>query len=143
MAELTTSCCDTATQASCCEPRAKSECCDSAAHAAGSCGCSAGQQLPDAEQLRETVRAKYAAAALAAASGATVLASCCGPSEVALTDAGGVQVFGDALYGNGDTEGAPTPAVAASLGCGVPTAVADLHEGETVLDLGSGRAPTC
>ena len=71
MAELTTSCCDTATQASCCEPGAKSECCDPAAHAAGSCGCSAGQPQPDAEQLRETVRAKYAAAALAAASGAT------------------------------------------------------------------------
>ena len=37
-----------------------------------------------------------------------------------------------------ETEGAPDAAVAASLGCGVPTAVADLHEGETVLDLGSG-----
>lgn len=92
MAELTASCCDTATQASCCEPEAKTECCDPAAHAAGSCGCSAGQHQPDAEQLRETVRVKYAAAALAAASGAGVPWSCCGPSEVALTDAGGVQV---------------------------------------------------
>jgi arsenite methyltransferase len=138
MAELTTSCCDTATQASCCEPGAKSECCDPAAHAEGLCGCSAGEGKPDAEQLRETVRVKYAAAALAATSGSSVPSSCCGPSEVALTDAGGVQVFGDALYGSAETEGAPASAVAASLGCGVPTAVADLHEGETVLDLGSG-----
>ena len=143
MAELTTSCCDTATQASCCEPGAKSECCDPSAHAEGSCGCSAGQSQPDAEQLRETVRVKYAAAALAAASGASVPSSCCGPSEVALTDTGGVQVFGDALYSNGETEGAPASAVAASLGCGVPTAVADLHEGETVLDLGRAPARTC
>jgi len=57
---------------------------------------------------------------------------------VLLTDSGGVQVFGDALYGAEETEGATAGAVAASLGCGVPTAVADLHEGETVLDLGSG-----
>ena len=138
MAELTTSCCDTATQASCCEPGAKSECCDSGAHAEGSCGCSAGGTKLDAEQLRATVRVKYAAAALAATSGASAPSSCCSPSEVALTDAGGVQVFGDALYSDGETEGAPASAVAASLGCGVPTAVADLHQGETVLDLGSG-----
>jgi ubiquinone/menaquinone biosynthesis C-methylase UbiE len=49
-----------------------------------------------------------------------------------------VRVFGDALYGADDVAGAPAAAVEASLGCGVPTAVADLHEGETVLDLGSG-----
>jgi SAM-dependent methyltransferase len=45
-------------------------------------------------------------------------------------------VFGSVLYG--ETEDVPDSAVSASLGCGVPTAVADLHEGETVLDLGSG-----
>jgi arsenite methyltransferase len=48
------------------------------------------------------------------------------------------QVFGDALYADTDTAGATDAALAASLGCGVPIAVADLHEGETVLDLGSG-----
>jgi arsenite methyltransferase len=139
MAELSTSsCCDTATQASCCEPGAKSECCDPAAHAAGSCGCSAAQQEPDADELRETVRAKYAAAALAAGAGASAPSSCCGPAEIALSDTTGVQVFGDALYTDADTDGATAGSVAASLGCGVPTAVADLHEGETVLDLGSG-----
>jgi arsenite methyltransferase len=60
--------------------------------------------------------------------------SCCAefdPADI------GDQTFGAVLYGEeaGDTPGA---AVNASLGCGVPTAVADLHEGETVLDLGSG-----
>ena len=50
----------------------------------------------------------------------------------------GDQVWGDALYARDEIDGAPDAAVAASLGCGVPTAVADLHEGEVVLDLGSG-----
>ena len=50
----------------------------------------------------------------------------------------GAQVFGSALYDNVQADGATETAVAASLGCGVPTAVADLHQGETVLDLGSG-----
>ena len=57
---------------------------------------------------------------------------------IALTDADRTQVFGAALYSEAETEGATATAVAASLGCGVPTAVADLREGETVLDLGSG-----
>jgi SAM-dependent methyltransferase len=51
-------------------------------------------------------------------------------------DKNGTEVFGSSLYG-GEAQLAPT-AVEASLGCGVPTAVADLHDGETVLDLGSG-----
>jgi len=53
------------------------------------------------------------------------------------TDAHGDVVFGAELYGPDSTEGVPAAAVAASLGCGVPTAVADLHPGEAVLDLGS------
>jgi SAM-dependent methyltransferase len=57
---------------------------------------------------------------------------------VALADPTGAQVYGDALYAGADTDGATGAALAASLGCGVPTAVADLHDGETVLDLGSG-----
>jgi ubiquinone/menaquinone biosynthesis C-methylase UbiE len=79
------------------------------------------------DQVREVVREKYAAAAAAAASGA----ACCGPPE----DDG---VFGSSLYAGSGESGAPAAAVNASLGCGVPTAVADLHDGETVLDLGSG-----
>jgi SAM-dependent methyltransferase len=86
-------------------------------------------------EIREKVRERYAAAArLAGDAGAS---ACCG-SGVALTDRSGAQVFGDALYAGADTEGATDAAVGASLGCGVPTAVADLHDGETVLDLGSG-----
>jgi SAM-dependent methyltransferase len=85
---------------------------------------------PDAD-VREIVRERYAAAARGARSGA----SCCG-DDVDSACSGGV--FGHALYGADETDGAPQAAVTASLGCGVPTAVADLHEGETVLDLGSG-----
>jgi SAM-dependent methyltransferase len=47
-------------------------------------------------------------------------------------------VFGAGLYAAANEPGIPEEAVSASLGCGVPTAVADLHEGEIVLDLGSG-----
>jgi ubiquinone/menaquinone biosynthesis C-methylase UbiE len=47
-------------------------------------------------------------------------------------------VFGGFLYAGSGESGAPEAAISASLGCGVPTAVADLHDGETVLDLGSG-----
>lgn len=81
------------------------------------------------------MRERYAAAARAAAAqGAT---SCgCGP--VGTTDAAGAEVFGATLYDESETAGAPASALQASLGCGVPTAVADLHAGETVLDLGSG-----
>ena len=80
-------------------------------------------------EIREQVRERYAAAARAGS-------SCCG-SEVALTDRSGDQVFGDSLYAAEDV-GDAAAALEASLGCGVPTAVAGLHAGETVLDLGSG-----
>jgi len=64
--------------------------------------------------------------------------SCCGGAPVSTTDQQGREVFGAELYGPDGAQGAPDAAVAASLGCGVPTAVADLHPGEIVLDLGSG-----
>ncbi len=93
----------------------------------------------DELEVREKVRERYAAAARTAGEGGGCCGgSSCGSSDVALTDQTGTQVFGDALYEGSQTDGAPQEAVAASLGCGVPTAVADLHEGETVLDLGSG-----
>src|SRR5437660_6209494 len=96
-------------------------------------------ELTDTTDLRETVREKYAAAARAAQAQAQAPApaSCCG-SGIELADAQGNVVFGSALYGGGEGAGAPEGAIGASLGCGVPTAVADLHPGETVLDLGSG-----
>ena len=142
MAELTeptapptSSCCSAETQASCCEPSEKEGCCGTGS-AAGGCGCSAGQaDATAADDIREVVREKYAAAARAVAE-QQAGASCCGPVE--LTDSDTTLVFGAALYDEAETDGAPGRAVSASLGCGVPTAVADLHEGETVLDLGSG-----
>jgi arsenite methyltransferase len=83
--------------------------------------------MAELTDIRETVRERYARAARQASSGE----GCCG-SSVGCSDE-----FGSALYGAEAGE-APQEAVAASLGCGVPTAVADLHPGETVLDLGSG-----
>lgn len=80
--------------------------------------------------LRETVRQRYAAAAVQVTEGGT---ACCGPAAIEIDDN-----FGSALYAEGEREELPAEAVAASLGCGNPTAVADLHEGERVLDLGSG-----
>jgi ubiquinone/menaquinone biosynthesis C-methylase UbiE len=131
-AAQTSPCCAPETHATCCEPAGKDACCGTAA-AGGSCGCAAGQPAEAIEDgIRETVREKYAAAARQAADAG---GWCCEPGfDVSDT---GTQVFGATLYGDeaGDT---PTSAVNASLGCGVPTAVADLHEGETVLDLGSG-----
>ncbi len=132
------SCCAPTEQESCCEPGVKAECCGSD-QTGGGCGCSTGKQKsePAEADVRESVRERYAAAATAVA--AADPAGCgCGPADVALTDRAGNAVFGGALYGSEDAAEAPQNAVAASLGCGVPTAVAELHEGETVLDLGSG-----
>ena len=88
------------------------------------------------DQLRDTVRRRYAQAADAVTATTSTSASpagCCGPSGGCEPGDG----FGGGLYGD-DVEGLPDTAVLASLGCGNPTAVADLHAGETVLDLGSG-----
>jgi arsenite methyltransferase len=87
-------------------------------------------ELRDDTDIREIVRQRYAAAAV----GERGRTACC--AEEAEHCCGGV--FGEGLYRAGEAQGAPREAIAASLGCGVPTAVADLHEGETVLDLGSG-----
>jgi arsenite methyltransferase len=89
----------------------------------------------ETEQVRETVRAKYAEAARAAAAGDGGCA--CGPS-VSLGDEHGNQVFGGSLYAEAGADSGTATAIEASLGCGVPTAVAELRQGETVLDLGSG-----
>ena len=96
-------------------------------------------------ELREEVRSRYAAAARAvlepeagaAASccGGPAADSCCGAASTAAEAVGG---FSEGLYREGETDGLPEEAVLASLGCGNPLAVADLREGERVLDLGSG-----
>jgi SAM-dependent methyltransferase len=91
-------------------------------------------ELTPTHDVRELVRTRYAAAARAAASASGQAGCSCGPGCAPPGDA----VFGGNLYGAEEAGPLPAGAVGASLGCGVPTAVADLHEGETVLDLGSG-----
>ena len=94
------------------------------------------EQTTQADDLRETVRARYAAAAVRVATGpaeSTANADCCGPQAVEVDGS-----FGSALYRASERDELPAEAVAASLGCGNPTAVAELREGEVVLDLGSG-----
>jgi ubiquinone/menaquinone biosynthesis C-methylase UbiE len=102
--------------------------------------------------IRETVRERYAAAAKAAAERDYDRAraaeyehgccdsetGCCGSELLTAGPGDATGVFGGVLYDEEIGTGVPEAAVQASLGCGVPTAVADLHEGEIVLDLGSG-----
>ncbi len=120
----------------------------------------------ESNELREQVRARYAGAATAVKEGtrnadllvedACCGTSCCGgaPADRDTTQptaedsccdssccgdtTATERSFGAGLYDAATTAGLPVEAVEASLGCGNPTAVAELHEGERVLDLGSG-----
>ena len=92
--------------------------------------------LTSAEELREQVRRRYAESARAVTDGSGSgcgcgSGSCCdGESDAAL--------FGEGLYDAAQRSELPETAALASLGCGNPTAVAEIREGEIVLDLGSG-----
>jgi arsenite methyltransferase len=88
----------------------------------------------DQTELRDVVRAKYAAAATATTERN---ASCCSADGAIITDEQRDQ-FGSPLYDAEDRDQLPDAAVLASLGCGNPIAIAELHQGESVLDLGSG-----
>jgi len=107
------------------------------------------------QETREQVRVRYAAAATAVSAGqgcgcgtgsASAAGGCCSTGESggccsAASDASPIEVqegFGAGLYSDDEQTQVPAEALAASLGCGNPLAVADLHAGETVLDLGSG-----
>ena len=134
MADITaapgsTACCTPQAQTTCCAPSEKAGCCDSKA-AGEPCGCAAGQTSDSPTVIRETVRDHYAATARTLA---TEQRTSCGCGTT--TDAA---VFGSGLYDDAEVDDTAAGALQASLGCGVPTAVADLHEGEVVLDLGSG-----
>ena len=84
------------------------------------------------ETIKDIVKAKYGRAALRVTSGGA--SPCCGASP----SRGGCDPITGNLYGEGETAALPAEAVAASLGCGNPTALAELRPGEVVLDLGSG-----
>ncbi|QZN85910.1 arsenite methyltransferase [Cellulomonas sp. C5510] len=92
------------------------------------------------QDIREQVRARYALAAVQGSGdagccggGATDAVGGCGPQDLVIDDR-----FGSALYAAEDADAVPPEALAASLGCGNPLVVAELREGERVLDLGSG-----
>jgi arsenite methyltransferase len=135
-------CCSAEAQATCCEPSAKADCCDQRAETGG-CGCSAAttkegpmtDALGTPDEIREAVRERYADAA-------KNTSSCCGPStdqiDRTVLEDHEREVFGRSRYADEDREALPEDAQVVSLGCGNPTAVAQLNEGETVLDLGSG-----
>jgi len=122
-------CCGTAEAAhragACCDPAAKADavaagasCCGPTGAAPTSASTTAAPLVEAAEAIREQVRVRYADAATRAAEGEQCE---CG-----------------SLYPDDDRADLPEAAVRASLGCGNPLRVADLHPGETVLDLGSG-----
>ena len=106
------------------------------------------EQLTGKDEIREAVRERYAAAASSVGEGRV---ACCTPStetpkrakppagaaRMCLTPAAATS-SAPASIEDADREQLPEEAKLASLGCGNPTAVAELHEGETVLDLGSG-----
>jgi arsenite methyltransferase len=87
-----------------------------------------------ADELREEVRRRYAESARAVAAGTTG----CGSGSCCADAAGEAGSFGESLYDAEQRGALPKAAALASLGCGNPTAVAELREGEVVLDLGSG-----
>jgi SAM-dependent methyltransferase len=91
-------------------------------------------EITDTDSIVDEVRARYADAARAVLerdpNPSEAAASCCGPT--------GEAAFGELLYSDLDRASLPNTAVLASLGCGNPTAVAELRPGEIVLDLGSG-----
>jgi len=89
--------------------------------------------------IKEQVRERYADAARRVQSSAPGAGCCGGSSGCGCGDmAGAGQAFGSVGYGAAELAALPQGAVAASLGCGNPTALIDLHPGQTVLDLGSG-----
>ncbi len=103
----------------------------------------------ESDELREQVRARYAEAAITVTGGSgcgcgtgSATDACCGPSESGSCCSPSAlevdETFGAALYDASERDELPAEALAASLGCGNPLAVADLHPGERVLDLGSG-----
>jgi ubiquinone/menaquinone biosynthesis C-methylase UbiE/thioredoxin reductase len=136
-AEAASACCtptpEAAAVGACCEEsvaKAPSPCCAPAPALVTSLAPPARRLDADRpEAIKDVVKAKYGAAALRVTSGST---SCCGGTPSRSADP-----ITSNLYGE-ETAELPAEALAASLGCGNPTALAELRPGEVVLDLGSG-----
>ncbi|HUX34919.1 MAG TPA: arsenic resistance N-acetyltransferase ArsN2 [Gemmatimonadaceae bacterium] len=118
---------------------------DASACCGPDCGCNdtaaGAAATTTADDLTATVRDKYGAAAQRVLDSAAAAGGCCGPVNSCCGGAafdGTVDPITAGLYVLGETDELPEAAVLASLGCGNPTALAELHEGEVVLDLGSG-----
>ena len=93
----------------------------------------------NAETLKQVVQEKYGEAALRAGCGPG--AECCGPTSSCCGASADTSIYDPItsnLYDEGQTAGIPAEALLASLGCGNPTALAQLNPGQVVLDLGSG-----
>ena len=124
----------------CCAPG----CCDDSSDSASETA-PVSTAAPNAEDITTTVREKYGAAARrvleTVATASPAAASCCGPVNSCCGGAsfdGTIDPITSNLYVKGETDLLPDAAVLASLGCGNPTALAQLAPGEVVLDLGSG-----
>ena len=132
----------TETAGACCAPG----CCDEPAAATATASAVAAAPAPAVgDALTAEVKDKYGAAARRVMEGVTeakaVGASCCGPVNSCCGGAafdGATDPITSNLYLTGETQELPAAAVLASLGCGNPTALAQLNPGEVVLDLGSG-----
>ncbi|HEX5177780.1 MAG TPA: arsenite methyltransferase [Gemmatimonadaceae bacterium] len=99
-----------------------------------------GKGSVEADRLRDVVRERYGSIARQVARGESGV-SCCEPSSSAGccgTTRQSCDPISANLYDDGQVAGLPSEALVASLGCGNPTALAELHEGDVVLDLGSG-----
>ncbi len=121
------------TDKSCCGP----ECCSDEPVATLTRGATSTESIATSgEEVRAVVREKYGEAAKRAAAGESAT---CGCGTTCCSDTSEVwDPITTNLYAEGETAGIPAEALLASLGCGNPTALAQLHEGERVLDLGSG-----
>jgi len=93
--------------------------------------------ISEADVIREAVRARYAAAATVVTSPSSQ-AACCTPAPSSCGTTGDTSTISSDLYTIDEVSELPTAALLASLGCGNPTALAELNAGEIVLDLGSG-----
>ena len=125
------------TQAGCCggPPRARQDACcvkDEVAKDQGAAGCGCGDTPAASADIKDVVKQRYGAAARQVRSGRT---SCCGTRDA---QPGGSDPITSDLYDKEQAGNVPGNALKASLGCGNPTALAELKPGETVLDLGSG-----